>query len=818
MPAFSGYSINGNLGGTLSPDEFVLEGTTYRVQFLAYSSESLWLGVYPELSADFTLKVGASTYLGSESMVPGTASGAGGYWWPASAPDWLGDDPFEVALIIDRDVALGDRQKAPVTGYFRYFPTEHDWTEDVSFRICFSEGIAATADALRDHVLSISGGTVSSFDPVVSEGSEGRIWAVSVTPTRGEPITVRVESDLDCALPGAICTADGRRLFNRMELTVEAKAYHPPAGAPVISGTVEAGETLTADASGISDADGLSGATFSYQWMSYDGNAYTDIPGATDSTHTVVPADAGKSFKLRVAFTDDAGYEESLTSALFGSGRPYGLTASVSDNAVLLTWKLPAGWPYSSTFQILRNRPELGEAEPLVHVRYTGSGANTYTDTDVEPGVLHVYRVKGVDPFGFPREASEAFEIRTPVSMPAENRAATGAPSIGGAAQVGETLTADTSGIADEDGLAGATYSYQWLADDAVIRDATDSTYVLDAADAGKAVRVRVSFTDDGGNEETSTSAPTAQVAHSSNNLAMGLPTIKGQARVGATLRVSLSALDDPDGLFGVTFRYQWLADDEEVRDATGSTYVPDVDDAGKAIKVRVSFTDGGRNEETLTSAATIVETVGNSPATGTPSIGGAAHVGETLSADTSGISDEDGMDNAAFSYQWLADDADIRDATDSIYVLDGDDAVKSIKVSVSFTDDAGNEETLTSAATAAVTARPVPLTARILDATTSHDGQNAFTFELRFNEDFGLSYVTLRDHAFAVVGGAVTKARRLAPPGNVRWEVTVVPDSDADVTVVLPATVECGDAVAICTGDGRALSARLAITVEGPR
>ena len=96
------------------------------------------------------------------------------------------------------------------------------------------------------------------------------------------------------------------------------------------------------------------------------------------------------------------------------SERPYGLTAATSDNGVLLTWKLPAGWPYSSTFQILRNRPELGETEPRVHVRYTESGRNTYTDTDVEPGVLHVHRVKGVDPFGFPQEASEPFEIRTP--------------------------------------------------------------------------------------------------------------------------------------------------------------------------------------------------------------------------------------------------------------------------------------------------------------------------------------------------------------------------------------------------------------------
>ena len=32
-----------------------------------------------------------------------------------------------------------------------------------------------------------------------------------------------------------------------------------------------------------------------------------------------------------------------------------------------------------------------------------------------------------------------------------------------------ETLTADTSGIADENGLENVTFSYQWLADDTAI-------------------------------------------------------------------------------------------------------------------------------------------------------------------------------------------------------------------------------------------------------------------------------------------------------------------------------------------------------------
>ena len=48
----------------------------------------------------------------------------------------------------------------------------------------------------------------------------------------------------------------------------------------------------------------------------------------------------------------------------------------------------------------------------------------------------------------------------------ASNTPATGQPTISGTAQVGEMLTADTSGIADVDGLVNATYSYQWLGDD----------------------------------------------------------------------------------------------------------------------------------------------------------------------------------------------------------------------------------------------------------------------------------------------------------------------------------------------------------------
>ena len=82
----------------------------------------------------------------------------------------------------------------------------------------------------------------------------------------------------------------------------------------------------------------------------------------------------------------------------------------------------------------------------------------------------------------------------------------------------------------------------------------------------------------------------------------------------------------------------------------------------GLTISVTVSFTDDAGNAESLTSAATDAvepetkEAQANTQATGAPTIGGTAQVGETLTADTSGIADADGLTNVSFAYQWLSD------------------------------------------------------------------------------------------------------------------------------------------------------------------
>ena len=141
----------------------------------------------------------------------------------------------------------------------------------------------------------------------------------------------------------------------------------------------------------------------------------------------------------------------------------------------------------------------------------------------------------------------------------------------------------------------------------------------------------------------------------------------------------------------------------------------------------------------------------------------------QTLTADTSGIADQDGLSNASYAYQWMGAGSNIAGATGSSYTLTASEQGQTIRVRVHFSDDSGNSETLTSAATVAVAAKPVPITASFDNVPGSHDGTATFTFDLHFSEEpkENFSYKTLRDHAFTVTGGQVIKARRLEKGKN---------------------------------------------------
>ena len=114
----------------------------------------------------------------------------------------------------------------------------------------------------------------------------------------------------------------------------------PATGLPVITGTAEVGQTLAADASGIADADGMTSSTLRYQWISDDGTTDTEITNATASSYVLAAGDLNNAIKVRVAFTDDAGHEESLTSAATPAVTPAPATTVVEpSHQFITTWQ-----------------------------------------------------------------------------------------------------------------------------------------------------------------------------------------------------------------------------------------------------------------------------------------------------------------------------------------------------------------------------------------------------------------------------------------------------------------------------------------------
>ena len=310
----------------------------------------------------------------------------------------------------------------------------------------------------------------------------------------------------------------------------------------------------------------------------------------------------------------DGEYRLTVSEHIFLPSAPQNLTvSSLTHDSVTLTWEAPEDSVVES-YQILRRSLDdqeygdgYGSTKFVVVADEIGSGETSYTDTSVEPRTRYVYRMKAGNERGLSERSNYAN-----ADTPAENSAATGAPTISGTVQVGETLTVDTSGIDDADGLNDVSYSYQWLAGDMEIADATDANYMLDASDLGQSIKVRVDFTDDAGNQESLTSQPVGPVDHETseqrvNSPPTGAPTISGTVQVEETLTADTSSIGDSDGLNDVSYSYQWLADDTDILGATDSSYTLTDAEEGKTIKVRVSFTDDQGSSESLTSAATAV-------------------------------------------------------------------------------------------------------------------------------------------------------------------------------------------------------------------
>ena len=655
-------------------------------------------------------------------------------------------------------VRIVDRRPA-MTGTFQNVPRNHN--SPFTFEVHFSEEVVVSAETLRDHAFAVTNGEVTGARQLNSPSTMA--WEITVASFSEEAVTLVLPETTDCAAAGAICTEDGRMLSADISAVVEGPGATP--------------EPLTA--------------------------SFSDVP----AEHT------GEEFTFGLGFSEelagDFSHETLRDDAFEVTG---GSVTTASRTA-----------PPSNQEWAITVEPDSDDAVTITLPKTTDCGATGAICTG------------GDDPK--PLSNSPA----ATVAGPAANTPATGAPTISGTARVNETLTASVSGIADADGRAGASFEYQWIRGNTDIEGAADSSYTLVSADAGETIEVRVAFTDDAGHEESLTSAATDTVAAAAANetLTASFSDVPAE-HTGEEFTFRLGFSEELAG----DFSHETLRDDAfEVtggsvttasRTAPPSnqewaiTVEPDSDDAVTITLPKTTdcgatgaICTGGDDPKPLSNspAATVAGPAANTPATGAPTISGTARVNETLTASVSGIADADGRAGASFEYQWIRGNTDIEGAADSSYTLVSADAGETIEVRVAFTDDAGHEESLTSAATDTVAAAAAneTLTASFSDVPAEHTGEE-FTFRLGFSEELAgdFSHETLRDDAFEVTGGSVTTASRTAPPSNQEWAITVEPDSDDAVTITLPKTTDCGATGAICTGgdDPKPLSNSPAATV----
>ena len=783
---------------------------------------------------------------------------------------WTGTIPAELVARTEQntltmDLRTNRRPVAPAVG-------DKDATtgEEFTYQVVFTDpdGHDLTYSAMQADDTPLP--SWLKFDPATGN--------LSGTPPTDESISVRItakDSPTDSSPP----------LSASVILTIESgpeKVTPPPTpagGAPTISGTPRVGETLTADTTAINDEDGLTNVSYEYQWIA----GGTDIDGATGSTFELTASEVGKTIRVRVTFTDDADNEESLTSVatvavaaaatnpltgftvVDAVTNPQTVLGTLTDG-VTLTLDDPDNGSYGIRVDIasgvqvgsvqlqLTGRKSVDHTEGIApYSLYGDGGAGALNGESLPEGnytlTANAYseRSLGGDLLG---TLTVSFTVKG-ATAEVSNTAATGTPDITGMPQVDETLTADTSAIDDEDGLTNVAFEYQWIADGTDIAGATGSTYTLASSELGKTIQVKVTFTDDAGNEETLTSAATEAVAAKPAPLTASLPDSRFQSArhkgaddrpqviVAFSMAVASFEKTTPSlSLTGATLRSVRQHQEDGLENAWIFFLDPDgsddivfslvtgqscdsggiCTDDGRRLSSAVQTTLPGPDEDSEPENPTPDDP--NSPATGAPTVSGTPQVDQTLTASTSNIADADGLSNVSYGYQWLAAGTAISGATGSTYTLTANEQGDTIQVRVSFNDDKGNAESLTSVATDAVAAKPAPLTASFSNMPDSHDGSAEFTFDLTFSENFPLSYVTLRDHAFtkdAQNEDHVVAAKRKVPGSNQTWTITVEPSGTGAITITLPETTDCDDDGAICTDDGRMLSHAVTVTVPGP-
>ena len=375
-----------------------------------------------------------------------------------------------------------------------------------------------------------------------------------------------------------------------------ALPVHPPlTGTVSISGTAQVEQVLTAD---IANLNGV--GDISYQWKR-DG---ITVIGTDSDTYTVQVADAGSTITVTVSRSHNSG----------------SITSDPTATVILL--------PITGTVTI-SGQPYVGMELTADTANLGGNGAISYLwqRGATEVGTGSVYTVQAADA-GFTitvtvSRSDKAGSVESDYIGPITFPPLTGTVSISGTAQVGQTLTANTTSLGGTGDI-----TYQWQRGETTI-GTNSNTYIIQDTDVDSAISVTVTRNQNTG---SITSLPTAAIIYPPLT---GTVSITGTAQGGQTLSADIANLGGSG-----TISYQWERNGTGI--GTTNTHTVLTADEGYAITVTVTRTN---NSGSITSAPTASVLP---PPPGTIWIIGLPYLGETLTVDTSVLGG-----SGDISYQW---------------------------------------------------------------------------------------------------------------------------------------------------------------------
>jgi hypothetical protein len=224
-----------------------------------------------------------------------------------------------------------------------------------------------------------------------------------------------------------------------------------------------------------------------------------------------------------------------------------------------------------------------------------------------------------------------------------------------------DELVIDTASIGDGDGMGSIQIQWQisddgdvWLSLPGAIRP----SFVPRDSEVGHYLRVQISYVDGQGNPEMLIS-PMSEAVLNVNDKPIGMPVINGDAKEDSQLSADLSRISDEDGLGEMSIIWQRSTERqnwENFSDQFGTILQLKQSDVGFNYRSVVTYIDGFGTRETLVSEPSGIVVNVDNPLEGEVTIRGQATEGAELIANTSSLTDYDGIASLALFWEASSD------------------------------------------------------------------------------------------------------------------------------------------------------------------